>query len=482
VTTTSIQHAGKNGHLNPVGPPHNVEAEQAVIGAILTDDRIMDEIEHLRPGHFYRNAYGQVYQCCIDIRRRKEDVNLITLLKEVTARGIFTLDDARRNLTTCCEVCDQTYRAVSYANLIIEAHNRMRMIQSAATLEMLGRDETRPYDECQEEAERTVYALRPENTGRDSINLSLKFREMFEQAEAKHQQNIEDREKGIRRPRLSGVTSGYGRLDYYSNGLQPGELYVIGARTSLGKTSFSLCVAANVAKTHRPVLINSLEMTAEAVSKRMLAIFARVPWQVIESGDINEMDWERLSNAVVLMDTLDITVVDGDYTIEEQRARMRQFTRAKGSCGLYVCDYIQRMRTKGRIENRTTQVGGFANDLQDMAKEYMVPIITPAQVGRAGEGQEPSLEMLRESGDIENAASMVMFLHRDRFIGIGAPPPIQPTRAIVAKNRNGPTGRFDIGFEAPYASYIDVEYTLVAPDEPGRAEPGIHTVDYHTGF
>lgn len=459
--------APSTGQFGRIRVPHNIEAEQGVLGCILTDDQVMDTIEFLKPGHFYRPVYGQIYRLCMQIRKSKEVVNLVTLGAAIVATKVLNQMEANQTMTACCEVCQHTYHTESYARQVVDAYNRRQMLRAAEVITSLAVDETQAFTSCQEKAESAVFSLRRRRQDRPYLGLKETFQDFYEMAASIQEQRAEALARGEKWQPATGIKTGFVGFDALTNGLQRGTLTVIGARTSLGKTSFSLCAAVNAAsKNNVPVLINTLEMTDTALMRRLYGTMSHVPWKRVQSGDLSDEEWARMAQASDIAYNLDVCVQEGDYTIEQQRATLRKFIAQKGDCGLYVVDYLQRMRSSSRAENRTVQVGQFANDLQDLAKEFNVAVIAPAQVGRAGEGSEPGLDMLRESGDIENAADIVAFLHRERWTKSHAPPANQVTDVIVAKCREGQTTRFQIGFEARFSSYVDIELLLTSPDEP----------------
>lgn len=443
------------GRTPPSGkqPPHSIEAEQSVLGAILLDHEVLDALEGLlpTPEAFYLEAHRRIYKAMQALRARRLPVDLVTLSEELRARGDLEAVGGLTYLVSLQESVPTALYAEHYARIVAEKWALRRLIHAAGEAMRLAYEEEGSVDEILDQAGRKV--LEVALTGREEEGRPLRelVHETFEHIEALLQNKGE----------TAGVRTGFKELDGLIGTLAPGSLNIIAARPAMGKTAFALTIAQHAAlREGVPVAIYSLEMPAGQLVLRMLCSEARIDMNRVRQGNLTDRDFTRLVDAASRLSEAPIFIDDSpDLTLMELRARARRL-RAREKVGLVVVDYLQLISSppSKNGENRQQEIAAISRGLKGLARELSVPVLALSQLSRAVESRpnkRPMLSDLRESGSLEQDADLVMFIYRDEYYhphsekaGIA--------EIIIGKQRNGPTGTVELQFHPQHVRFNDL--------------------------
>lgn len=441
-------------------PPFNLEAERSVLGSCLIDrDSLLIVIESLRTDDFYDPRHRTAFEIIASMAEQDCAVDSLTFREEVKKRG---LEDRLGGLPFVAELMDAvtTTANVEYHVSIVRDKSVHRgLITVGSNISRMGFSEEIGIDEALETAEQKVFEIA--RTGRSA---RLKgAREVVSSAIGE----IEKRLAGGLE--ITGVPSGFTDFDKLSGGLQPGSLYILAARPSMGKTAFALNVAQHAAlQEDIPVLMFSLEMSAEQIAQRMLAAESEVNLrEMFESRRVQNEQWQKLSKAAGRLSKSPIYIDDSSTlnTLDLRGRCRRFFAKHRAGKGLVVLDYLQLMNVARKIENRQQEVSEISRALKGIAREFKVPVLALSQLSRdvekRGGSKKPQLSDLRDSGAIEQDADMVIFLYREAYYAQEGETVDPTSEVIVAKNRNGPTGKVDLIFFkecARFASKLSGNY------------------------
>lgn len=383
-------------------PPHSIESEQSVIGALLLSNSAVDRIGGLRPEHFYRDDHRRIFTAVMALIGRSQPADVLTVFQSLESSG-----EAERvgGLAYLADIANGTPSAANiarYAEIVVDRAT-LRSLLSAADEICAAVNRHGDTREKLDQAQAAIMAVCETNTSRDPVLL----RDALVEHMALMQSRF-DREDVF-------LSTGFADIDNRSRVLKPGRLIVVAARPGMGKTAFALKVAASVAESGAPVLFLSMEMSREELNDRLIASIGRVPLRnVLGEEHINPEQWDRITAATGRFSSMPLVMDDQpSLTLWDVRTKARQVKRRHG-LGLIVIDYLQLMRGEG--ENRTQEVGSISRGLKGLAKELQVPIIALSQLNRGLESRpnkRPMLSDLRESGDIEQDADVVWSLYRD---------------------------------------------------------------------
>ncbi|MDE0237679.1 MAG: replicative DNA helicase [bacterium] len=428
------------GRLGRV-PPHDLDAEEALLGAmLLSRDAIADAVNLIRPEHFYRPAHAHVYEAVCNLYAQGEPADAVTVAAELNARGLADKVGGNAALVKLQTGTPASANAAKYANIVHEASTLRKLIEVGGEISELGYEGTDDVVKTVDSAEAMVYRLAADRMGDSTARISELLPANLERIEMLY-------EKG---EIVTGTPTGYNDLDEITSGLQPNTLVVIGARPSVGKTSFALGMAAHAAmRADKPVLIFSLEMSQLEISQRILCAEARVDATRVRTGRLTDQDWADLSTAIGRLSEAPIWVDDNPaVTIMEIRGKSRRLRSQVGELGMVIVDYLQLMTGRNTAENRQVEVSEISRGLKILARELQCPVVALSQLSRNLEQRQdkrPILADLRESGSIEQDADIVMFLYRDEIYN----PETQDAgtaEVMVAKHRTGPTGKTRLAF------------------------------------
>ena len=422
-------------------PPHDLDAEQAVLGAmLLSRDAIAEAVNMIGPEHFYRPAHAHVYEAVRSLYAKGEPSDTVTVAAELSRRGLSDKVGGNAALVRLQTGTPAAANAGKYANIVYEAATLRKLIEVGGEISELGYEGGDDVVKTVDSAEAMVYRLAADRMGDTTVSLSELLPANLERIEHLYEQG----------GTVTGTPTGYQALDEVTSGLQPDTLVVVGARPSVGKTSFALGMAVHAAaRANRPVLIFSLEMSQIEISQRILCAEARVDATRVRTGRLVDTDWDKISTALGRLATAPIWVDDNPaVTIMEIRGKARRLRSQTGDLGLVIVDYLQLMTGRHAAENRQVEVSEISRGLKILARELQCPVVALSQLSRNLEQRQdkrPVLADLRESGSIEQDADVVMFLYRDEVYN----PDTQDAgtaEVLVAKHRTGPTGKVRLAF------------------------------------
>lgn len=445
-------------------PPHDLEAEQAVLGGVMLDNSAWDRIaDRLHEEDFYRREHRLLYRTMAELAEANQPFDVVTLAGALRQRG--ALEDAG-GMSYVGSLASGTPSAANiraYADIVRERSVLRQLIRAGSDVaEAAFQPEGRNSEELLDHAERVIFQI-AEQTGRHREGF-VGMRELVPRVVNRIDELYQRQEP------VTGISTGYDDLDEQTSGLQRGDLIIVAGRPSMGKTSFAMNVVEHVAMQEKlPVAVFSMEMPADALAMRMLSSLARVQLQRVRSGRLRDDDWPRLTSTMSLLSEAPLFVDDtGGLSPTDVRARARRLQREQGGLGLIVLDYIQLMQISGYRENRSAELSEISRSLKGLAKELDVPVIALSQLNRSLEqrpNKRPVMSDLRESGAIEQDADVIAFIYRDEVYnedsadrGIA--------EVIIGKQRQGPIGTVRLTFLGEYTrfeNYIDNVYEGAIP-------------------
>jgi replicative DNA helicase len=438
-----------------IAPPHNLDAEQSVLGAILLSDRSLYALvieEGLRADDFYRERHGRIYEAMLSLYNESEPVDVLTVVDRL--RGTGRLEDvggpaAVDELTGVVPAAGHARR---YAQIVRENALLRRLLKASYEIQESVLGHEAPPRELVELAEKAMLEV-----GRDDRQQDFRAIEevLHEELDKLHRLSLEGTE-------LTGTPSGFKDLDQITGGFQPGNLIIIAARPAMGKSALVCNIAENAAVEHgKPVALFSLEMAEAELAQRFVASQARIKGEELRKGRVAEQRWPKILTASQRLARSPLWVDDSsDVGMLEIRAKARRLhsqCAAEGGLGLIIIDYLQLMRTDSRYDNRVTAVGELSRGLKILARELGVPVIALSQLSRAVEQRspkKPQLSDLRESGNLEQDADLVMFIYRDEYYEAESERPGEAD-LIIAKHRNGATGEVTLTFQKEYPKFMN---------------------------
>jgi len=432
-------------------PPHNLAAEESLLGAMLLSRTAIDiASESVAPSDFYKPAHGHIYEAITSLSARGEPVDPVTVADELSRHDLLDVIGGPPALINLQSATPATSSASRYAK-IVEEHSLLRgLIGVAGEIAEMGYDIPDDVPKAIDRAETLVFEI-AQHRQTDSMS---RLHDLLDQT-VDNLEALYDRGDSI-----TGTPTGYYDFDELTSGLQPNALIVIGARPGMGKTSFAMGMAGHAAiEEQRPVLFFSLEMSRVELSQRLLCSEARVDSTKVRNGRLTDDDWSRISHAIGRMGEAPLWIDDNpNVTVMEIRAKARRLQSRVGTLGMIVVDYIQLMTGNARAENRQTEVAEISRGLKILARELQCPVVALAQLNRGLEqraDKRPMLSDLRESGSLEQDADIVTFLYRDEHYN-----PDSADRGtaevLVAKHRAGPTGMIRLAFLDHYTKFANM--------------------------
>lgn len=450
-------------------PPQNLEAELSILGSLLLDREVWDQIsDRLDSTDFYKPAHQKIYAAILELQNKNLPIDLITVSNLLQSKGDFEAVGGTDYLIELVNRTVSSANVSTYAKIVKEKSLLRKMISaSSEIIEKAYEDDFSSVDQFLDQSEEKFYKLgAQEKTGglhgpMDVVKTSLlKIEDLYKQ-----------------KAEITGVATGFTFLDRMTSGLHPGELTIIAARPSMGKTAFSLNVAQHIAlKLKKSVAYFSLEMSKEAVMMRLLASEARINMKDIRSGKISDSAWPKLIQAAGSISDSHFYIDDSSGVSPfEVRTRARRL-KSQNSLDVIMIDYLQLMDLKQKVESRERAVSEISKTLKAVAKELEVPVIALAQLNRGVEGRtekRPMLSDLRESGSIEQDADVIMMLYREDYYDKDDPDKAGNAEVIVGKQRNGPTGVVKLRWEAEFGRFknADPEVSHPLPPPPPSTAP-----------
>jgi replicative DNA helicase len=439
-------------------PPHNLDAEKSLLGAMmLSADAASVGLSLVRADDYYRSAHGRIHAAIEHLFGRGEPIDVITAAARLEASGELEQVGGKGYLLDIVNTVPLAGNVGQYGAIVKRTSMLRRLIQAATRIAALGYQAPDDIDEVVEQAEKAIFDVtneRVETTFRPIEELMAegwhKLEELYERQE-----------------HLTGITTGYPSLNEILAGMHRGDLLILAARPSVGKTAFALNVAVHAAQAGSTVGVFSLEMSSEQLVMRILSSESRVDSSRLRTGRLGDNDWKPIMDAIGRLDVCDLHVDDTPaLSVLELRAKARRLLRGKEK-GLIIVDYLQLMQPqRARSENRQVEIAEISRGLKILAKELDVPVLALSQLSRAVEqraDKRPILSDLRESGSIEQDSDVVMFIHRDAYgrseeedgDGYSKMPPKGIAEIIVAKHRNGPTGSTQLVYHESFMRFVE---------------------------
>ncbi len=435
-------------------PPYNLEAEKAVLGACLLDkDALNTAINILTPQDFYDEFHAKCFEIMTQMAIKNKAVDGLTFLEELKKRNIVDETEGQAFIADVIEATPTIANIEYHAQIVKEKSLRRKLIQTAKEIAKLGYDESQEVNKAIDQAEQLVFKIAEKKHTTSFIHISDVLKDTFESIEESFQ-------KGSL---VTGIPSGFPDLDRLTAGFQRGSLNIVAARPSMGKTAFALNIAQHVAIRHKiPVLIFSLEMSADQLAQRMLASEAKVNIHSLRTGMFPEEAWEKLIEAAGRLHQSPIYIDDTSYLSSlDLRAKARRFKAEHPKLGLIIVDYLQLMHLSYKVDTKQQEVAEISRSLKAVARELDLPVIALSQLSRAVEQRQdkkPQLSDLRDSGAIEQDADLVIFIYRPDVYQTTPPDSDELSTAdiIIAKHRNGPTGTIQLAFFKEYATFESI--------------------------
>ncbi len=441
--------------LNDTNMPYNLDAEQAVLGAILLDgqNNMPKASAKLHPEHFYIKLHSDIYAVMSQMFALSETIDIVTAINSCMKQSVFENDtEARVYLTKLMEFVPSISSIDKYIEIVEERYTRRQLIAIANDILENATTQEAGTSSLLDLAERRIYEIRNENQVRGLVKLEGIVVGL-----------LNDLSEKCANPELQnsgGLKSGFPSLDKYIYGLNKSDLIILAARPGMGKTSFAMNIATNAAKYHKDksICVFNLEMSKEQLVSRMLSSEGRIPSERMKTGRFDSEQWRSLCDAAVALSSMNIYIDDSSViTINEMKAKLRRIN----NLGLIVIDYLQLMSTGRRDLNRVNEISELTRNLKIMAKELNVPVITLSQLSRSAEKKDdkrPMLSDLRDSGSIEQDADIVLFLYREGYYDKGEDSDQRACQCIIAKNRHGETKDVPMMWDGQYTRFTDVEY------------------------
>ena len=438
--------------------PHNLDAEQSVLGAILLDNTAINPAgETLTSEDFYGEAHRVVFEAMVALSEDDSPIDAVTVAERLERSGQLERAGGLGYLSTLMDGLPRALNVADYARIVKDKSSLRDLISSANTIITSAISGDEPTDDIIDQAERRIFEIAEDKVKRGFLSIRDLVGETTHQLEELYE----------RSDVVTGVPTGFKRLNTYTAGLQSGDLIIIAGRPSMGKTALALNIAQHVALRHDgSVGIFSLEMSTQQLVRRMISSEAQVDNQKINTGYLSKDELNGLINSLELLASKNIFVDDAaNPSLLEMRSKARRL-KAEHGLDLLIIDYLQLM-SLGRFENRNLEIGAISRALKGLAKELEVPVIALSQLSRAPEARShhrPQLSDLRESGNLEQDADVVSFIYREELYNPDDPSIEGEATLIIAKQRNGPVGDVPLVFLKQFTTFKERDDR----DDPGE--------------
>lgn len=439
-------------------PPHSIEAEQAVLGALMLDSQSYENISDRVYQHdFYRADHGKIFEAIKYLAERNDPFDIITVSNYLESEGNLEAVGGSAYLAGLAIDTPTAANAKAYANIVRERSIMRQLIHAGNEIANSGfTPEGRSTTELVAEAERLIFSIAERGTSadqgfRDINNILIATQTRIEELIAL---------KGA----ITGIPTGLTAFDQMTSGLQRGDMVIIAGRPSMGKTSFAMNVVENVAlTTKQPVAVFSLEMPAEQLTMRMISSFGRIHQGDLRAGQLKDADFPRLVGAVGQLNSTKLFIDDSSgLSPSTMMARARRLQREHGQLALVMVDYLQLMKIPGAGDNRVNEVSEISRSLKQMARELNCPVLVLSQLNRSLEqrpNKRPIMSDLRESGAIEQDADVICFVYRDEVYNKEETNPNRgKAEIIIGKQRNGPIGTVHLKFTGEYTRFDNLSF------------------------
>ncbi len=444
-------------------PPHNMEAEQAVLGGILVRNELFSTLaDILKPEDFYAPAHAILFTAFTEQYRDSKPLDMVSIASYLNDRKLLEQVGGMAYIAELTGKVIASANAEYYAELVRDKSQQRALI--AACSNIIGNcfDSTQPVSTLLDESEQAVFAVAERTAAKDFHNTRDLLRTVFETLQKR------TNSKTV----VTGITTGYTELDRKTAGLQPSDLIIVAARPSMGKTAFALNMALRAAvQDNKRVAVFSLEMSAEQLMSRMLGAWAKIDLSNFRRGFLTDKDWDNLFAASDVLSHAPVFIDDTPALSPlELRARVRRL-KARSGVDMVVVDYLQLMRASKRTDSREQEISEISRSLKALAKEMEIPVVALSQLNRKLEDRgdkRPLLSDLRESGAIEQDADVIMFIYRDEVYNKREDNPNRgKAEIIIGKQRNGPVGMVELAFLPQYTAFEDLEPSVMPSESAG---------------
>jgi replicative DNA helicase len=434
-------------------PPHNLEAEKSVLGAVLLDERHLYGLlveEHLRPDHFYREQHGAVFAAMVELHNSDRKIDHLTIAEVLRDRGKLDEIGGTEAIEELAGWVPAAGHAREYGRIVRDDAQKRALLTASYEIQASVLGHEAPARELVERAERMMLEVAHDDRQKRIRTI----------ADILHEETDKLHRLSVAKTSLTGTPSGFKDIDGMTGGFQDGNLIVIAARPSMGKSALVANIAENAVLEGYPVALFSLEMSESELAQRFVASQAKIRGEELRRGKVAEARWPKILQACQRLAQAPLFVDDSSDTgVLEVRAKSRRLHgQLENGLGLIIIDYLQLMHHEGRVESRVEQVGQISRGLKGLARELNVPVIALSQLSRAvehrGGDKKPLLSDLRESGAIEQDADLVMFIYREEYYDKESERPGEAD-IIVAKHRNGPVGEVVLTFQKEYPRFMN---------------------------
>jgi replicative DNA helicase len=434
-------------------PPQNLDAEESVLGAMMLSPGAIGAVsEVLSAADFYRESHAKIYRAGLALYGRGDPVDAITLVDELERRGELEDVGGKVRVHELAALVPAASNAAHYARIVREMATLRGLVRAGSEIARLGMErDGQDVAELVDRAEQVVFDLAQSRVSGDFSHIEELLKQSFERITQLYEAGVE----------VTGVPSGFRDLDHLTSGFQPGNLVILAARPSMGKSGLALCIVANLAvRQDVPVALFTLEMSKAEVTQRLMCSEAKVESQRLRSGKLAPDDWPRLTAACDRLAKAPIYVDDtGSITMMEIRSKARRLKMREPGLGLVIVDYLQLMTSGASVENRVQEVSAISRSLKVLARDLDVPVLALSQLSRAVEqrhDKRPILSDLRESGSLEQDADLVFFIYRDEYYNPDTTDQQGLAEVHLAKHRNGPTDKVNLSFLRRFAKFADL--------------------------
>jgi replicative DNA helicase len=448
-------------------PPNNIEAEQSVLGGIMFDNSALPRaLEALKTGEeFYKPAHKIIFAVFLELFEKNEPIDMMTVSERLRKKKQIEEVGGLNYIGHLMELFPTAANVGVHAQIVREKSVLRRLITTAGELANLGFEDTEEVDDVIERAEKMVFEL-----AEDRIQKGFHSFKDVMNATIQHVEELFDNKTLV-----TGLPSGFAKLDEKTTGFQPGDLIIMAGRPSMGKTAICINIAEHLAiQKEKVVAFFSLEMSAMQLSLRMLSSQSRIPMHTIRGGFLNKGQWPTITRAAQELYEASIYIDDQPMqTVLEIRSKARRLKADKGGLDVIFIDYLQLLSSRGSSENRVQEISEMTRSLKGLARELNVPVIAISQLSRKVEdrpNKRPQLADLRESGSIEQDADVVCFVYREEYYNPDKVDVQGKAEIIIGKQRNGPTGRIPLTFINEFMSFENAAPTSMSDFEESAEE------------